>query len=77
MSTENMNMSSSYGKCERLIKMLSEIKDIAYLDGNGEGFLPISIEAKLGAVLDTTREALALARCLDVYTDAERKSKFL
>ena len=47
--------------------MLNEIKDIAEAQGNGEGFLPMTIDIKVGVTSDTIREALALARSLDLY----------
>jgi hypothetical protein len=64
---ENMNKHSTYDKCVKLIKMLNEIKDTAEAQGNGEGFLPMTIDIKVGVTSDTIREALALARSLDLY----------
>lgn len=66
MSTE-MREHSTYDKCNKLIKMINEIKDIAENQGDGEGFLPINIDIKVGVVRDTIREALALSRSLDLY----------
>ena len=66
---ENMNKHSTYDKCVKLIKMLNEIKDIAQKDGDGEGFLPNHIDIKVYVTSDTIREALSLARSLDLYED--------
>jgi hypothetical protein len=66
MST-NVCTTSTYDKCVKLIKMLNEIKDIAEAQGNGEGFLPMTIDIKVGVTSDTIREALALSRSLDLY----------
>ena len=66
---ENMNKHSTYGKCVKLIKMLNEIKDIAEQEGDGEGFLPTHIDIKVYVTSDTIREALSLARSLDLYED--------
>jgi hypothetical protein len=68
MST-NMRANSTYDKCVKLIKMLNEIKDIAQKDGDGEGFLPSHIDIKVYVTSDTIREALSLARSLDLYED--------
>lgn len=71
MSTE-MRVNSTYGKCDRLIKMINEIKHIARQDGDGEGFLPTTIDIKVTVVQDTIREALALSRSLDLYKDDKK-----
>ena len=68
MST-NMRANSTYDKCVKLIKMLNEIKDIAEKEGDGEGFLPTHIDIKVYVTSDTIREALSLARSLDLYED--------
>jgi hypothetical protein len=54
-------------KCDKLIKMLNEIKEIAEKEGDGEGFLPNHIDIKIYVTSDTVREALSLARSLDLY----------
>lgn len=68
MST-SMRANSTYDKCNKLIKMLNEIKDIAEQEGDGEGFLPTHIDIKVYVTSDTIREALSLARSLDLYED--------
>jgi hypothetical protein len=68
MST-NVCTTSTYDKCVKLIKMLNEIKDIAQKDGDGAGFLPSHIDIKVYVTSDTIREALSLARSLDLYED--------
>lgn len=65
----NMRANSTYDKCVKLIKMLNEIKDIAEKEGDGEGFLPSHIDIKVYVTSDTIREALSLARSLDLYED--------
>lgn len=67
MSTIRAN--STYMKCDKIIKMLNEIKEIAEKEGDGEGFLPNPIDIKLYVTSDTVREALSLARSLDLYED--------
>lgn len=68
MST-NVCTTSTYEKCVKLIKMLNEIKDIAQKEGDGAGFLPTHIDIKVYVTSDTIREALSLARSLDLYED--------
>ena len=65
----NMRANSTYDKCVKLIKMINEIKDIAEKEGDGEGFLPTHIDIKVYVTSDTIREALSLARSLDLYED--------
>ena len=67
--SKDMLANSTYYKCVKLIKMLNEIKDIAQKDGDGEGFLPSHIDIKVYVTSDTIREALSLARSLDLYED--------
>lgn len=67
--SKDMRANSTYDKCVKLIKMLNEIKDIAQKDGDGEGFLPSHIDIKVYVTSDTIREALSLARSLDLYED--------
>jgi hypothetical protein len=67
--SKDMRANSTYDKCVKLIKMLNEIKDIAQKDGDGAGFLPSHIDIKVYVTSDTIREALSLARSLDLYED--------
>lgn len=67
--SKDMRANSTYDKCVKLIKMLNEIKDIAEKEGDGEGFLPTPIDIKVYVTSDTIREALSLARSLDLYED--------
>jgi hypothetical protein len=67
--SKDMLANSTYYKCVKLIKMLNEIKDIAEQEGGGEGFLPNHIDIKVYVTSDTIREALSLARSLDLYED--------
>ena len=67
--TTAIRANSTYMKCDKLIKMLNEIKEIAEEEGDGEGFLPNHIDIKIYVTCDTVREALSLARSLDLYED--------